>query len=511
MAPPAYNNRGYDRSASLPSPVPAPRAIQFDGSTGGGYGGGTYTGYGNSATNANVATGGGAPPAKNPYQKPKSPSGFTLKHLLLSLLTITFLVLTGTTLYFRNIMKDMESKLNQAKEDLEQKQRTRDEEDSKRTGGRFGPGGRIAPRDRRKPNTNDAGEKLKLEYEIKKLQGDIKDHVKKHTDLTQEHAGHEKTLRNLSSQKQDLLKTIDHTRNLLEDMVEETSKYKAMVDGLEEVEDYMKKREGALWSRIDGMEGRIARESWREAEEWFGPGPHRVEIELEYPKVQVTNPDALTWPRIRNTITIEMAPLDLMPHTVNLFLQQVHHQLWNSCALKSSAQHIFQLGPSYAEEDKPDGKDAKDGGKGNSSDSHYDNFHGKGLDKVSYQEYSEQYPHSQWTVGLAGRPGGPDFYINKRDNSMIHGPGGQTNKHDLHNEADPCFGKVVDGLSTLEEIGMIPTDPDRGHEIKYPVVIIDAKVLAPKENPADGWREIRAGEMLEQDEIMPLPEVPHGV
>ena len=62
------------------------------------------------------------------------------------------------------------------------------------------------------------------------------------------------------------------------------------------------------------------------------------------------------------------------------------------------------------------------------------------MDKVAFQEYSPEYPHVQWTVGLAGRPGGPDFYISKVDNSANHGPGGQSH-HDLHEEADPCFGK----------------------------------------------------------------------
>ncbi len=231
----------------------------------------------------------------------------------------------------------------------------------------------------------------------------------------------------------------------------------------------------------------------------FGPGPHKVEMELEYPKVTDPNSDPTTWPRIRNKLSIELAPLDLMPHTVNLFLQQVHHQLWDGCSMITNANHVYQLGPSY-EEDLEE------------KNSHYEQFYEKGLDKLSYQEYSEQYPHGQWTVGLAGRPGGPDFYINKIDNKLIHGPGGQTNDEDMHNEADPCFGKIVDdGQRVLDEINMIPTDAEKGYAIKYPVVIISARVLTPKENPVDGWRVIEPGTKLAQDdEIMPLPDVPHG-
>ena len=248
----------------------------------------------------------------------------------------------------------------------------------------------------------------------------------------------------------------------------------------------------------------------------FGPGPHKVELLLEYPKVTDPTTDPSSWRRIRNKLTIELASLDLMPHTVNLFLQQVHHGLWDGCSVISSPQHIIQFGPSYDDEDK--------NGEG---DPHYDHFYEKGLDKVSYQEYSENYKHAQWTIGLAGRPGGPDFYINKIDNTLIHGPGGQTNQLDLHNEADPCFGRIImdvgsddeneenvelSGKVVLDQISRIPVDPQRGFEVKYPVVIIDAKVLAQKENPVDGWREIPQGTKLDQqDDIMPLPEVPHGV
>ena len=43
---------------------------------------------------------------------------------------------------------------------------------------------------------------------------------------------------------------------------------------------------------------------------------------------------------------------------------------------------------------------------------------------LAFQEYSAEYPHRPFTVGIAGRPGGPDFYINLLDNVKNHGPGG---------------------------------------------------------------------------------------
>lgn len=218
----------------------------------------------------------------------------------------------------------------------------------------------------------------------------------------------------------------------------------------------------------------------------FGPGPHKVEILFEYPKVgpNPTNEDPATWTRVRNKVVIEMAPLDLMPHTVNFFLQQVHHELWDGCSMVTNAPHIYQIGPSYSDEDKAN------------DPQHYDHFYERGLDKVSYQEYSKEYPHAQWTVGFAGRPAGPDFYINKLDNTMIHGPGGQTNDNDLHNEADPCFGKVVEGMEALGEMNKIPT-AENNNEVRYPVVIVNTRILVPKDNPAEGWRDIKVGEKLD--------------
>lgn len=103
-------------------------------------------------------------------------------------------------------------------------------------------------------------------------------------------------------------------------------------------------------------------------------------------------------------------------------------------------------------------------------------FESARLDKMPFQEYSAEYPHSKYTVGFAGRPGGPDFYINKVDNSVNHGPGGQSH-HDLHEEADPCFARLVGGMEILEELNKVPVDVDRGNLLLHSVSILDSKVV----------------------------------
>lgn len=161
-----------------------------------------------------------------------------------------------------------------------------------------------------------------------------------------------------------------------------------------------------------------------------------------------------------------------MPVTINMFLQQIHHKLWNGCAFVINAMHILQAGPHKFENDN----------YAPNSEELYGKFTEAKLDKMPFQEYHEEYPHEQWTIGYAGRPAGPDFYINKIDNSKNHGPGGQK-IHDLHEEADPCFGKVVKGMEMMEDIKKIPIDYKAGYLLKREVRIVDARVVTEERNP----------------------------
>jgi cyclophilin family peptidyl-prolyl cis-trans isomerase len=199
---------------------------------------------------------------------------------------------------------------------------------------------------------------------------------------------------------------------------------------------------------------------------------------------------------------MEMAPLDLMPHTVNLFLQQVHRQLWDGTYVTVNARHVIQIGPSYEDAIANVGSDEQRS---------YHHFHAEGLDKVSYQEYSPKYPHEQYTIGMAGRPSGPDFYINKMNNTVMHGPGGQMNDSDMHNEADPCFGRMVNGTGSFVEIlAAIDQVPLKSDYPDAKVLIKTARILLLREG--GGLVLLEPGKKWDQnDKIMPLPEIPHGV
>ena len=157
------------------------------------------------------------------------------------------------------------------------------------------------------------------------------------------------------------------------------------------------------------------------------------------------------------SFTVEMHSLDYMPHSVHTFLEQVDHGLWDNTYFIMNAPHILIISTVQDINTKP------------FDYSHLYKFENAGVDSVIFQEYHESYPHKPMTLGFAGRPGGPNFYINKMDNSDIHGPGGQYH-HDIEEEADPCFATVVAGKEILMKIFALPVQ-GTNYELMQPVKI----------------------------------------
>jgi hypothetical protein len=169
------------------------------------------------------------------------------------------------------------------------------------------------------------------------------------------------------------------------------------------------------------------------------------------------------------TFKVELAPLNDMPHANHLFLQQIYHELWDGTWFYLNGAHVLQAGPQDWEGDEEEMEHS------------LRRFSDAQLDTLSFPEYNPKFPHVMWTLGFTGRPGGPDWYINKADNSVPHGPGGQIH-HSLQEQADSCFAKVVEGKETLEAIFKMETYP-RGSEYAYFLVeaieIVSARILEP--------------------------------
>ncbi|GMI34575.1 hypothetical protein TrRE_jg13182 [Triparma retinervis] len=152
----------------------------------------------------------------------------------------------------------------------------------------------------------------------------------------------------------------------------------------------------------------------------FGEPPYIVDVQLSKAK-------GVPFGELK----LEMAHAE-MPYTTLFFLRQVQHKLWDGQNIIRNARHVIQMDPRGTPGSRKRFKDLK-------------------LQSVAFQEYSELYPHQKFTIGMAGRPGGPDWYISTVDNTRNHGPGGQKS-YNIQAEADPCFGRVIEGFEVIKRI-----------------------------------------------------------
>lgn len=151
----------------------------------------------------------------------------------------------------------------------------------------------------------------------------------------------------------------------------------------------------------------------------YGTGVHRVEMELVFP-------DDNEGPSI---FVIELASMSDMPHSVHTFLEMVSTGLLDGCSFILNALHVLKAAPLPY-----DGTSAAAKAKA---------FSAAGLESVAFKEYSEAFPHKQYTLGFAA-DGSPSFYINTEDNREIH-------------VGDPCFGKIVEGFDAVRRLEAAPT------------------------------------------------------
>jgi cyclophilin family peptidyl-prolyl cis-trans isomerase len=129
-------------------------------------------------------------------------------------------------------------------------------------------------------------------------------------------------------------------------------------------------------------------------------------------------------------VTLELAGPDDMPHTVYNFLEQVDRGMYGSgeFGFEFNGPHITMAGPL--------------------SEGLNNVFESSGLSHVLFQEYSPNFSHVPYTIGLTGRPSGPKLYFNTQDNSIAHGPGGYAND----GLADPCFGRITRGWEYIDRV-----------------------------------------------------------
>ena len=171
--------------------------------------------------------------------------------------------------------------------------------------------------------------------------------------------------------------------------------------------------------RVAGLKEQVQTVSKKDLIEKYGAGVKRVEFELIFP-------DGLGGP---DTFVIEMADIELMPHSVWTFLEMASTGLLDGCSFILNALHVLKAAP-LPYDGSPAHEKTLD-------------FHKHGLESVAFREYSPKFPHARYTVGFAA-DGSPSFYINTEDNTQIH-------------VGDPCFAKVVSGFDAVRRLEASPT------------------------------------------------------
>ena len=177
---------------------------------------------------------------------------------------------------------------------------------------------------------------------------------------------------------------------------------------------------------------------------------YRVKIELQF---QSSMPD-FEENGAYGTIMLELAPSRLQPHSIYTFMEVCNK--FKKSAFHRRASHVLQAF-----------------------------VRGHGVQHLAFQEYSPEYPHKEGTVGYAGRPSGPEWYVSIQDNSRAHGPGTQQ-KYNPH-EADSCFGKVIQGYDdAVQRVRKMPGDGFINDNLKHILIKrMQIQVADPGGNYAD--------------------------
>jgi len=241
-------------------------------------------------------------------------------------------------------------------------------------------------------------------------------------------------LKQLSGQVQALQKE----REMKEAMLEEMG---LTVNNAEEEIQFWKMKAESLVEKIDFR-------SRRDVLKKYGPGPHYVRITVSLS----TSPD------VSESLLLKMAPLDIMSHTIQIFMNLIEEKMYVGGTFLLARDHILVAGPFDAFDPENNQRlEEKMVEEGYFPDG-----------TLLFHQYTPEYPHTRYTVGFSST-GGPLFYINIKDNVEAHGP----NEGDV--EGDPVFAAVVEGFDVIQKILALPQNEDESFETR--VQIVDTYVV----------------------------------
>ena len=199
---------------------------------------------------------------------------------------------------------------------------------------------------------------------------------------------------------------------------------------------------------------KIGHRSQKKVMNEYGPGPHYVRITLAF----TTSPE-------NESFLLELAPLNSMPHTIDMFLTMIRDKTYIGGTIILSRSHILVAGPVDAH-NRENNLELEERMllKG---------YFPNGA--LLYKEYDRHFPHVKHTLGF-NQVGGPVFYVNLQDNAEFHGPSETS-------EGEPCFAKIVEGVDVIERIMSMPTAAD--DSLESSVYISDTTVVMNVESDTD--------------------------
>jgi hypothetical protein len=268
----------------------------------------------------------------------------------------------------------------------------------------------------------------------------------------------------------------DAIRTLHQALIESNLKVERLMDRDANVASLMTAERRLRWSegRWDKYVSGIAQRSHQRVVEKYGKGPHHVELQVQLPPSQGEGGSSI--PTVE-TIKIELAPLDMMPHSIRVFLEQISSGMWDDSAFDLHAGHVFMAHNRGSEESSYDKEE---------------------IPMMSFPEFNADYPHdrytiafpSPWSTSNQGTSPRRAFYINLQDNSSHHSPrvesfssGGAGAATPITEErfveGESCFGTIFDEASrrVVDRMDALSVDDGKRGNLNESVIIKSARVV----------------------------------
>ncbi|KAL7568164.1 hypothetical protein ACA910_020859 [Epithemia clementina (nom. ined.)] len=313
---------------------------------------------------------------------------------------------------------------------------------------------------------------------LEDLNAELEQTVKSHDAMTQEQREALERAESLSQQVQQLQKSLKLTQSQRQDgqarlsqVEQELHNARHELQQTQEQLAQVQQQSSAVANveQVQHLQRAIQEQSKLMVLHKYGQGPFRVEFEVHFPQ------DEHAW-----YFVVETAPLHAMPHAVSVFLDQISSGLYNDggFAFHHNGQHILFGSPVPNFITHPNGLPAEGGEEYEHGQAYLTRrFTESGFGKLAFTEYSPDFPHVEYSLAFAGRPGGPAIYINTIHNVEFHGPGG----YSADGLGDPCFAKVITGLDVVQRMHANSGDNlqhDDWREMAHgPVAVKSAKLL----------------------------------